>query len=86
MCSSMVDETCWWCHETGSPLFIQSKILRMHRIDAQAELSQLGASSKVNTSGSFLTHLHPIGYETADDWLDRNFTPLGRRLTLDLLL
>lgn len=64
-----------------APLFSQVAALRMHRIEAEAELAVLGARSKNNTAWSFLTRLHGIGYAAADAWLARNFTHLGRRAT-----
>ena len=47
-------------------------------------LKPLGASSKLNAEWAFLTHLHDLGRQTADAWLDRHFTDLGVRSTIDL--
>lgn len=68
----------------GTTLFSQIGALKMHRIHADAELSRFGARSKTNTAWPFLTRLHGIGYRAAQDWLDANFTHLGRRSTLEL--
>ena len=65
-------------------LFTQVAALRMHRIEAAAELASLGAASKLDTGWSFLTRLHRIGHTAAQAWLDTNFTHLGRRSTLAL--
>lgn len=65
-------------------LFTQVAALRMHRIEAENDLSDLGGSSKRNTGWPFLTRLYHIGYRAADTWLERNFTHLGRRSTLPL--
>ncbi len=75
--------------EAGPPkgqaaLFAQIAALKLHRIHASAEISQFGVRSKSNTAWVFLKRLHGIGYRTANDWLDANFTHLGRRSTLDL--
>ncbi|MBE0546174.1 MAG: patatin-like phospholipase family protein [Rubrivivax sp.] len=67
-----------------APLFTQIAALRMHRIEAEAELAKLGAGSKVNTAWPFLTRLHRIGYGAAQAWLEASFTHLGRRSTLAL--
>jgi NTE family protein len=67
-----------------APLFAQIAALRMHRIEAHAELAGFGAGSKLNTGWAFLTRLHRIGYRTAQAWLEANFTHLGRRSTLAL--
>jgi NTE family protein len=66
-----------------APLFAQVEALRLHRIDADAELARLGAASKLNAAWPFVTRLHRIGRDAADRWLQRNFTHLGRRSTLD---
>jgi NTE family protein len=55
-----------------------------HRISDEAELNPLGASSKMNGEWEFLTHLHDIGYQTTEAWLDENFDALGNRSTLDV--
>lgn len=64
-----------------APLFSQVAALRMHRIDAEAELAALGARSRNNTAWHVLTRLHGIGYGAADAWLARNYAHLGRRST-----
>lgn len=65
-------------------LFAQIDALRLHRIDAEAELGKLSAASKLTASWAFVSRLHRIGREAADDWLARNFTHVGRRSTLRL--
>lgn len=67
-----------------APLFAQVAALRLHRIEAQVELSGFGARSKGNTAWSFLIRLHGIGYRTADAWLSTHFAHLCRRSTLPL--
>jgi NTE family protein len=64
-------------------LFSQIAALKLHRIHADAELSQFGARSKTHTAWYFLSRLRGIGYRAAQDWLDVNFAHLGRRSTLD---
>jgi len=67
-----------------APLFTQIASLRMHRIEAETELAELGAGSKVNVGRPFLTRLHRIGYRATQAWLEANFAHLGRRSTLSL--
>ena len=67
-----------------APLFTQLAALRVHSIQDDVALSALGASSKANTGWSFLMQLHHLGYQATQAWLERNFTHLGRRATLDL--
>jgi NTE family protein len=55
-----------------------------HRINADAELKPLGVSSKLNTEWAFLEHLHDVGYRTASEWLEKNYSSLGERSTIDI--
>jgi len=66
------------------PLFAYAAVLRVHRLDADADLSALGPASNLNTGWAFLQQLHDIGHRVADDWLQRNYKHLGRRSTIDL--
>ena len=66
------------------PLFARVEALRVHRLEAEAELAQFGASSKLDTRWSFLQQLHGIGRQAADAWLRQNFRHLGHRSTVDL--
>ncbi len=67
-----------------APLFEQVAALRMHRIHAEAELSRLGAGSKLDPTWPVLSRLHRIGRDAADEWLAGNFAHLGRRSTMRL--
>ncbi len=55
-----------------------------HRINADAELKELSVSSKLNAEWEFLKHLHDVGYNTAEAWLNENFDALGSRTTVDI--
>jgi NTE family protein len=66
------------------PLFRRVDDLRLHKIDAEEELSQFGASSKTETSWAFLSKLHGIGRRAADDWLHEHGKHLGKRSTFPL--
>lgn len=57
---------------------------RIHIIENEVALMQLGASSKMNAEWAFLIHLRDLGRETAAVWLDRNFDEIGTRSTVDL--
>jgi len=65
-------------------LFHKLNDLRLHRIDAEAELAELGASSKLNAAWPLISRLHRVGRQAADEWLLRNCTHVGRRSTLVL--
>ncbi len=66
------------------PLFRRVDDLRLHRLDADAQLSQFGASSKLQTGRSFLLQLHAIGRQAAHDWLLAHGQDIGRRSTAPL--
>jgi NTE family protein len=59
--------------------------VNFHMIEAEADMSTLGTSSKFNADWDFLCWLHRLGIETADRWLDRHFDAIGERSTLDTL-
>jgi NTE family protein len=56
----------------------------IHSIDAEAEMSRLGASSKFNANWGFLRELFDLGRARADAWLDANFDALGTRSSTDI--
>lgn len=66
------------------PLFRRIDDMRLHRLNAEAELAHFGASSKIQTSRAFLEQLHDIGRQAADDWLAENAQHLGKRSTFTL--
>ena len=66
------------------PLFKRIDDLRLHRLDADDELAQFGASSKTQTSKAFLEQLHGLGRKAASDWLKANSQHLGKRSTFAL--
>jgi len=59
--------------------------VRFHKIGADADLSQYGALSKLNTERRFLQHLHDLGYEAAERWIAENFDRIGWESTIDVL-
>jgi NTE family protein len=60
------------------------KHVLVHRIDADQEITPLGASSKLNAEWPFLSHLFDLGRNAAMEWLNRNFEHLGKRSTLGI--
>lgn len=60
------------------------KKIRIHAIEAEKGFKNLNASSKLNAEWDFLLHLHDIGQQVADDWLEENYEAIGERSTLDL--
>jgi len=59
--------------------------VRFHMIQAEDAMSDLGTSSKFNADWKFLTYLHKLGMETADQWLRKNFDAIGNESTLDVM-
>jgi NTE family protein len=62
----------------------ESSRLLMHLIEAEDLIRELSASSRVNGDWRFLLHLHQLGRERADEWLEANFDRLGVESTIDL--
>ena len=59
------------------------KKIRIHAIEAEKGFKNLNASSKLNAEWDFLLHLHDIGLQVADDWLEDNYGAIGEHSTLD---
>lgn len=53
------------------------KDIRFHMIEKPQELSELNASSKMNSEWEFLCYLRDMGHKAADDWLRRDFNKVG---------
>jgi NTE family protein len=66
------------------PLFRRIDDLRLHRLDADDELAQFGASSKLQTGRSFLLQLHTLGRRAAHEWLLAHGKDIGKRTTSEL--
>ncbi|MGO9391582.1 patatin-like phospholipase family protein [Rhodoblastus sp.] len=58
--------------------------LNIHTIDAEAELAELNASSKLNGDKAFLQHLHALGIAKAKEFLDAHFDAIGHRSSTDI--
>lgn len=63
---------------------VRYKRMFIHRIDGEAELGALDASSKMNAEWEFLQALRSMGYRAAEQWLERHFESVGRASTVDL--
>ena len=71
-------------HQYRNPLFGRVQALRLHLIDGGAQLAPLGADSKTQTSASFLSELHDLGYAAADEWWHRHRRDIGVRSSHDI--
>lgn len=60
------------------------KNMRIHMIEAQEIMAPLKASSKLNADWTFITHLHDIGEQAAEDWMKKNFAAIGKHGTVDV--
>ncbi len=54
---------------------------RLHRIENEEEMSEYSVSSKLNAEWAFLEHLHDIGWNTAERWIEQHFDDVGVRTT-----
>ena len=66
------------------PSLDRIEALRVHRIDGDLRLHNLGASSKLQTHKNLLSKLHDLGYEAAENWLTQHRADLGQRSTVEL--
>jgi NTE family protein len=60
------------------------KPIRLHAIRNDAFVEQLGFVSKNSTSWEFLTRLHDVGYQTAEEWLRAHLATIGVASSLDV--
>lgn len=58
--------------------------MRLHRIDADEDLRQLQASSKLNAEWAYLCHLRDIGRTRTEHWLQTHWDALGNASTFDV--
>lgn len=70
--------------DEGSLHRYEVKEMRLHRIAAEEEMSELTVSSKMNAEWAFLVHLHDVGWNIAENWLKQNFHRVGRESTFDV--
>ena len=71
-------------HTYRNPLYERVQALRVHRIDADEALRDLGASTKLRTDPLFLNQLFERGRAAAHAWLAQHGADLGQRATLNL--
>jgi NTE family protein len=57
--------------------------VNFHMIEAEHEMSDLGAASKFNADWAFLRHLYDLGVATTEKWLADNCDRIGMESTLD---
>ncbi|NJP05611.1 MAG: patatin-like phospholipase family protein [Chloroflexaceae bacterium] len=70
--------------DEGSQYRVVLEETRLHRIEAESEMSKLGVSSKMNAEWAFLSYLRDIGWQRADQWLERHIDQLGQQSTFDV--
>jgi NTE family protein len=70
--------------EEGSLANSRYRKLHMHMIESEAEMAELGASSKLDTDWQFLLELRDLGRAAATRWLAEHFDKLGHSSSIDL--
>ncbi len=70
--------------EDGAITSSHFRKLHFHMIELPKEMESYNASSKLNSDWSFLTHLHELGWNSADAWLKKNFDLIGHTSSIDL--
>lgn len=63
---------------------LKLKRMLIHAIDADDVMQELDAASKLNADWGFLTHLHGIGRERAERWLNAHLADVGVNSTVDI--
>ena len=61
------------------------KQLRIHVVEAEAEMRQLSASSKLNADWDFLMHLFKLGRGKADAWIEEHLDKVGCKSSTDII-
>lgn len=57
--------------------------IRLHRIEAEAAMRDLGVSSKLNADWGFVTHLRDLGRDAADRWIADTWDKVGRESSFE---
>jgi NTE family protein len=60
------------------------KRMNIHAIEAEDFMRRLGVTSKMNADWEFLTHLRDEGRNSANAWIEKNFSSLNRESSIDV--
>jgi NTE family protein len=60
------------------------KNMKLHLIEAEELMADLGHTSKFNADWDFLVHLKEVGRQTAEDWLEKNYDKIGVESSIDV--
>lgn len=60
------------------------KNMKLHIIQDEDVMAGLGSASKFNADWDFLIHLREVGWQTADDWINKNFDKIGKESSIDI--
>jgi NTE family protein len=60
------------------------KRMRIHWIEGEEHMRDLGVFSKLNAEWEFLTHLKELGRDSADTWLGRHGDKIGVESSIDI--
>lgn len=58
--------------------------VRVHVVEAEALMSEIGTASKFNADWDFLKYLRDIGYKATDEWLENHYDDIGKRSSVDI--
>ena len=70
--------------DEGRVLAPDIRRVRLHAIEADEVMQNLGAASKLNADWDFLTDLHRIGRRKAEAWLRGDFSKVGVESSIDI--
>ena len=60
------------------------KRILIHAIEADEFMRELSVTSKLNPDWEFLTHLHDVGWQSADRWIEQTFDRLNVESSIDI--
>lgn len=60
------------------------RVTRIHMIEADEEMRDMHASSKLNPERAFLHHLRDVGRKVAAEWLEESFGCVGHQSSIDV--
>ncbi len=56
----------------------------IHNINPEVDLADFNVSSKLNATWPFITYLHQLGRDYADQWLEENYEHIGTKSTCNV--
>ncbi|TAF65841.1 MAG: patatin-like phospholipase family protein [Cytophagales bacterium] len=65
--------------DKGIDLGDKFRKIYVHNINPEKHIHHYNVSSKLNITWSFLSHLHQLGRQYAEEWIEQHFDKLGKK-------